>query len=110
MSQSPIDLVMIKSVKQILKDPEIHSLFCDYMRNVLAYKQIFILPSEIKQVTEWELIRERLEISRQRLDLTLQLHTEFCSICKFIMQLGRLPVSEIDRILDIVDIRRRYRL
>ncbi|MDJ1467997.1 hypothetical protein QNI19_23355 [Cytophagaceae bacterium DM2B3-1] len=107
MNESLIDFALFKAIKPILREPEIHSLFCAYLRDALAFKKIILLPAFIKHDKDWDVIREEFELSREMLDITLQLSAELTSLCSSIMRLGHLPISELDRLLDIFDTRRR---
>ncbi|MDJ1469569.1 hypothetical protein [Xanthocytophaga flava] len=103
MYQKLIDRTLFQSVKLLVQDPEVHFLFCDYLRHVVIYKQFFFFPVPASRIADLENAKEELMISRYILRLHLKLYSKLRSQGVFIRKLTRLPVSEIEKLLDIFD-------
>ncbi|MDJ1502746.1 hypothetical protein [Xanthocytophaga agilis] len=87
----------------MIKDREIYSLFCDYLRKSLACHKIAQLPISLSQIRKLHKAKEELEISRELLDVTLQFNANLRSYAPFIIQLETLPANELERLLEIYD-------
>ncbi|MDJ1472692.1 hypothetical protein QNI19_02940 [Cytophagaceae bacterium DM2B3-1] len=103
MRQNLLDIILLNSVKFMLKDREAYSLFCDYLRKSLACHKVASLPISLSQIRKLHQAKEQLEIIRELLDVTLQFNADLRSYAPFIIQLETLPANELERLLEIYD-------
>lgn len=103
MRQNLLDIILISSIKFMLKDREAYSLFCDYLRKALTCYKVARLPISLSQIRKVHQAKEELEISRELLDVTLQFNPNLRSYAPFIIQLETLPATELERLLEIYD-------